>query len=373
VGVGRVLVIAVVIAVAAAAPAARAARAAPAAARASACASRPGHTEVQSRLVRVYSVEGRFLACYGRRGRPLPLGAIKTRSSGSSSEEGLTAAAGRFAAFAHVRCTRGSCRFLIVIVDVGRRTLVQRASRDGDPRELVLSKKGLAGLRVRAGTSAKYVLKLDGAGAVVLDSGQGIGPVRLRGERLRWLHGSERRSAPLLRRRDCGPRHGDALSTYARSASMRVYSVSSGFGDYYYACLYSGGKPMFLGEASIGEGGNPGNDITQFSLAGRYLAFVDVANPGFDADAGFTFKVVDVRRHRVVHQYEDRGYNGNTVVTFGGQAGLLVTEPVRRVLAFDSGGRTELDSGDGVHGLGLRGPDTLTWLHGDTPMSYRMR
>jgi hypothetical protein len=362
--VGRVLVIAVAIAVAAVAPAA---------ARASACASRPGHTESQSRLVRVYSVEGRFLACYGRRGRPLSLGAIHTRSSGSSSEEGLTAAAGRFAAFADVRCTRERCRFLLVIADVGRRALVQRASRDGDPRELVLSTKGLAGLRVRTGTSGEHVLKLDGAGAVVLDSGQGIGPVTIRGERLHWLHGLERRSAPLLRRRDCGPRHGDALSTYARSASMRVYSVSSGFGDYYYACLYSGGKPMFLGEASIGEGGQSGNSITQFRFAGRYLAFVDVASPGFDADAGFTFKVLDVRRHRTVHEFEDRGYNGNNVVTFGGRAGLLVTEPVRRVLAFDSGGRTELDSGDGVRGLRLRGPATLTWLHGDMRMSYRMR
>src|SRR3954447_7872965 len=103
---------AVVIAVAVVAPAA------PAAARTSACASRPGHTESQSRLVRVYSVGGRFLACYGRRGRPFPLGAINTRSSGNSAEEGLTAAAGRFAAFADVRCTRGSCRFHLVIADV---------------------------------------------------------------------------------------------------------------------------------------------------------------------------------------------------------------------------------------------------------------
>src|SRR3954470_20005663 len=156
---------AVVIAVAVVAPAA------PAAARASACASRPGHTESQSRLVRVYSIDGRFLACYGRRGRPLPLGAIYRRSSGSSSEQGLTAAAGRFAAFADVRCTRESCRFLLVIADVGRRALVQRVSRDGDPRELVLSTRGLAGLRVRGGTSGQHVLKLDGAGAVVLDSG----------------------------------------------------------------------------------------------------------------------------------------------------------------------------------------------------------
>jgi hypothetical protein len=349
------------------------ASAAPAAARTSACASHPGHTESQSRLVRVYSVEGRFLACYGRRGRPLPLGAIYTRRSSSSSEEGLTAAAGRFAAFAHVRCARGRCHFLLVIVDVGRRVLVQRASRDGDPRELVLSRRGLAGLRVRGGTAGEHVLKLDGAGVVVLDSGQGIGPVGVRGERLHWRHGLERRSAPLLRRRNCGPRHGDALSTYARSASMRVYSVSAGFGDDYYACLYSGGKPMFLGEASIGEGGQPGNSITQFRFAGRYLGFVDAADAGPASDAGFTFKVVDVRRHRVVHEFEDRGYNGNTVVTFGGRAGLLVTEPVRRVLAFDSAGRTELDSGDGVRRLRLRGPDTLAWLHGDTPMSYRMR
>src|SRR3954470_21260507 len=146
---------AVVIAVAVVAPAA------PAEARASACASRPGHTESQSRLVRVYSVEGRFLACYGRRRRPLHLGAIDTRSSGSSSEEGLTAAGGRFAAFADVHCTQASLRFLLVIVDVGRRAVVQRASRDGHPRELVLSTRGLAGLRVRGGTSGEHVLKLD--------------------------------------------------------------------------------------------------------------------------------------------------------------------------------------------------------------------
>src|SRR3954468_16843775 len=116
---------AVVIAVAVVAPAA------PAAARASACASRPGHKESQSRLVRVYSVEGRFLACYGRRGRPLPLGTIDTDLSSSGSEKGLTAAAGRFAAFAHVRCTGESCSFDLVIADVARRARVQRASRGG--------------------------------------------------------------------------------------------------------------------------------------------------------------------------------------------------------------------------------------------------
>jgi hypothetical protein len=264
------------------------------------------------------------------------------------------------------------------VVDVRARASVQYASRRGNPVEVVLSRHGLAGLLAFEDTSPvgrppdRYVMKLDGAGVVKLDSAPGLRRLSVRGEQLSWGHGSERRSAPLVRRRSCGPRGGD-VENEAHSASMRIYSTFDGSETEYIACLYRGGKPVTLGYGFDDgrEGSAPSHYLRQWRFAGRYVAFVDDVTSSIDPL--FTFSVVDVRARRVAHRFEEHGQYGNTVVTFDGSAGLLARTPTPRVVAFDARGETELDRGDGVRRLRLRGADTLTWRHGDAAMSYRLR
>jgi hypothetical protein len=172
------------------------------------------------------------------------------------------------------------------------------------------------------------------------------------------------------RERQCGPR---SAHTEARSPSMRVYTREDDpIYTYYYACLFRGGKPMEIGQSWDGEGAAPPNYLTQYRFAGRYLAFVDAADPGPASDPTLTFTVVDVARRRVVHRLERIGSYGNTVVTFDGRAGLRSTDPEPLVEAFDARGRTELDRGAGVRHLRLRG-NTLRWFHGDGPRAYQLR
>ena len=176
-------------------------------------------------------------------------------------------------------------------------------------------------------------------------------------------------AAADARRRHCGP---SSAHTEARSPSMRVYTRDDDpTYTYYFACLFRGGKPVEIGQGFDGEGSAPPNYLTQYRFAGRYLAFVDAADGG-PVDPAFAFKVVDVARRRVVHRFERTGSYGNTVVTFGGRAGLLVTDPEPLVEAFDARGRTELDRGDGVRHLRLRGT-SLRWLHGDESRAYQLR
>jgi hypothetical protein len=356
--------------------------AAPASAREAGCGPPSAHTEAANRLVRVYAIEDmadmvlHYFACFGARGRPFALGSVDENVSSSGDERGLAATAGRYAAFVHGRCNRETCGLTVDVVDVRARAGVQHASRGGNPVEVVLSRHGLAGLLAFEDTSPvgrppdRYVMKLDGAGVLKLDSAPGVRRLSVRGEQLSWRHGSEHRSAPLVRRRTCGPR-GEGVGDEAHSASMRIYSTFDGSETEYLACLYRGGKPVTLGYGFDGEGSLPPNYLTQWRFAGRYTAFVDDATSS--VDPVFTFSVVDVSAPRVAHRFEGHGFYGNAVVTFDGSAGLLARTPTPRVVAFDARGETELDRGDGVSRLRLRGADTLTWRHGDAAMSYRLR
>jgi hypothetical protein len=179
-------------------------------------------------------------------------------------------------------------------------------------------------------------------------------------------------TAGAAHKRTCGPREA---STAAKSASMRVYYDND---DYYYACLYRGGKSVLLGQGFLGEGSGPPVDLGHWRFAGRYLGFITDYEAGPASGPSFTFTVVDVRRRKVVHKFEvPHGSYGRTVVTFSGRAALVFFPtmempsgtPDRRLVTLDAQGSNERDRGAHVHDLTLQGR-TIHWLHGNESRSH---
>jgi hypothetical protein len=340
------------------------------------CGPKSATTVSRNRLVRLYFTrtrpgKKRYYACALPHGKPTLLG--------DALDHVLLR--GRYVSVAANGCDTGGCSFYVEVTDVLRGDTV--ASETGPPgraRKLVASPRGEAAvLGVAPGGDERYVVKIDDLGLSEIDRGPEVNKLTLGGRTLHWLHGGEKRTAPIAHVSRCGPRDAPSVALGGR---IRVYvryvsTADQDFADYY-ACRRPGGKSVKLARVddTIYSGSTGSEDIYAFVFSGDFVAFsVEGCSLG---DCVSDFSVFDVRHGRRVHRATDlRGSVQTVVLTPRGQAGALVDNPTFQppatyVVKFDSSGQQEVDRGPDLRDLTLDG-NTLRWSNGSEPRSAELR
>lgn len=166
----------------------------PAEAGAASCAAEGSSTEAENAVARIYRASNDdTFACSKTTGKRklLAIDAYEYL-------ENLTLR-GHFAAYFWQACEAGDhpCYASLEVLDVRRGREVFEA--DHDPLVLVLRSNGSIAWSVRGGVSGGWIFRHTARGTTRLDRGRDVDPhsLRLRGTKLEWRSGGERRRATL--------------------------------------------------------------------------------------------------------------------------------------------------------------------------------
>ena len=230
------------------------------------CGPAAAHTIRQSSSIRVFVQNRNYFACWRRsRGKPIDL-LIEAPAQFRLR--------GRFLTYVSVySCIASGCDFSVTILDVERRRAVVFEDYVlGKVRALVATRGGAAAFLADDGRT-RFIHKLDSLGAEEIDRGPDLRALSLHGRRLHWLHGAKAREDSIVHTRRCGPPGG--LRTEVLSRGLRVYYTAPYGGEEYhhFACLFGGGKPLFLG-ADL-PGGTAYGYFDDFRPVGHHVFFFE--------------------------------------------------------------------------------------------------
>lgn len=344
------------------------------------CGPRSAQTVEQTRLVRVFVVRERYgsrsyRACMRTGGRSVRLEDANPDSGLTPDAVGRFTVHGRFVAYVSTACVdRTDCDFAVSLTDVRRRRDVwETVPQRGKVGTIVATNRGQAAfVGVDPGGRERYVVKLDSYGASERDRGQEIAGLALHGRRIHWRNGSISRSEQIAHVRRCGPPRG----TVAMGRSARVFSVASEDDeDEYaeYACLFSGGRPMYLGTDSLYPS-TAYTSLGSFRVMRGYVVWLEVSCMLSSCSAKIHSADLRARTSRVGEMHPDGELRANDR-----GHGVLVTHEfgyprTRAIYALDSTGERELDNGAGIDPDSVTVGDAgVTWTHDGEPRSAELR
>jgi hypothetical protein len=303
------------------------------------CGPKSAHTVRQSATIRVFKTKDEYDVCWRpSHGEPTNL------QAGSISRLRLR---GRYLAYVATFCAV-RCQFTVEIIDVKRgRDVVLTDSADGSVRTLVATRGGAAAFLAEQG-GERYVEKLDSLGPEEIDRGPEVRSLTLRGGRLHWLHGTNKRDDHIAHTRSCGP----VANTYtlALSRNARVYYTprDSEYAYRHYACLLGGGKPFFL-ESEDAYPSTKSAYPDAFQLVGHQVFWLEFEcyMGGCTTELRTADLATRKRRAADAHSGEPVVYpnkRGFAATLYPPPAGLTAYQ----LYGFDSAGERLLDQGPGI-------------------------